>query len=121
MKENNDNVVCPIKLLLILALRLGNVYARTIDEVLQQAAQRRDKAIIWAHPKRPVLCAFDMANRSVKPDTPAATHQLSHTMAEAGLKASFLTRVLAHDMRMGAARDVVNLKSPINGYEDRAG
>lgn len=117
MKENKDNVVCPIKLLLILALRLGNVNARTVDEVLQLAGQRRDRAVIWAHPRRPVLCAFSKGNGSIKSDTPAGNHQLSHTMNEAGLKAGFLARVLAHDLRAGTARDAANLRASIKGYD----
>jgi hypothetical protein len=116
LKENNNNVICPIKLLLILALRLGNVHAKTIDEVLWLTAQRRDKTVIWAHLTRPILCAFDHSGRSLKPDKPAGNHQLTHIMSEASQKAGFLARVVAHDLRVGAARDSANLNNPIKGH-----
>jgi hypothetical protein len=116
LKDDKDNVVCPIKLLLILALRLGNVHARTIDEVLHLAAQRRDKTIHWVYPERPVLCAFGKIGASIQPDKPAGNHQLTHTMSEAGPKAGFLARIRGHDLRRGAARDTANLSHSIKGY-----
>ncbi|KAK9234527.1 hypothetical protein V1525DRAFT_412862 [Lipomyces kononenkoae] len=110
----DDNIICPIKLLLTLALRLGNVHARTIDEVLHLAAQRSDKSIDWAYPQRPVLCAFGKGY--IQPDKPAGSNQLTGTMAEAGPKGGFLARIRSHDLRRGAARDVANLSNPIKGY-----
>jgi hypothetical protein len=58
LKNDADNVISPIKLLLIVALRHGNVQATTIDEVLRLAASRHDKTIKWVHPKRPESCAL---------------------------------------------------------------
>jgi hypothetical protein len=116
LKENKDNVIWPIKLLLILALRLVNVHAKTVDEVLQLASQRRDKTVIWAHPTRHVLCAFGSCGQRIEPDKPAGHHQLRHTMGEVGLKAGFLARILSHDLRGGTARDVANLDNPVKRH-----
>ncbi|KAK9361349.1 hypothetical protein V1504DRAFT_475196 [Lipomyces starkeyi] len=116
LKDNKDNTVCPIKLLLILALRLGNVHARTIDEVLHLAAERSDKTIHWVYPQRPVLCSFRGPGAFIQPDKPAGSKQLTQTMAEAGPKGGFLARIRPHDLRRGAARDAANLSHSIKGY-----
>ena len=117
MKDAANNVICPIKLLLIVALRLGNVQAVTIDEVLRNAAARNGKTIQWVHPKRPVLCAFGAGTSRVLADKPANSHQLSNTMAHAAPIAGFLTTTIrSHDLRRGAAQDAANLESKIKGH-----
>ena len=100
-----------------MALRLGNVHAVTIDEVLRNAAARNDKTIQWVHPKRPVLCAFGSGISRVLVDKPANNHQLSNTMAHAAPIAGFLTATIrSHDLRRGAAQDAANLESKIKGH-----
>jgi hypothetical protein len=54
--------------LLIVALRFGNVHAKTIDELLHLAAERRDKTVQWTHPEQPVLCAFGNVDASIQLD-----------------------------------------------------
>ena len=118
LKDTADNAICPIKLLLIVALRLGNVQAVTVDEVLRNAAARNDKTIQWVHPKRPVLCAFGPGISRVLADKPANSHQLSHTMAHAAPIAGFLTTTIrSHDLRRGTAQDAANLVTKIKGLQ----
>ena len=59
--EIEGNVVCPIKKLLISAIRLGAVRG-TIEEILAKTAARRDKTLQWADGRgsSPVLCGFDI-------------------------------------------------------------
>lgn len=78
-----------------MALRLGNVQAKTIDEVLRLAAERCDRTIQGVHPKRHVLCAFGNVGSSVQPRKAAGNHQLTRTMAQATPKAGFLAKVRA--------------------------
>lgn len=120
LKSNLDNTICPIKLLLIMALRLGNVHAKTIDEVLSRAADRGDKTVQWVHPERPVLCAFGNVGSSILESKAAGNHQLTHTMAQAAPISGFLKTLRGHDLRYGAARDTANLSSSIKGYATTA-
>jgi len=117
LNDAANNAICPLKLLLIVALRLGNVQAVTVDEVLRTAAARNDKTIQWVHPRRPVLCAFGPGISRVLADKPANSHQLSHTMAHAAPIAGFLAAsIRSHDLRRGAAQDAANLKTKIKGH-----
>lgn len=103
-----------VKLLLIVALRLGNVSGSTIDEVLDQARLRRDKTILWTHPERPIHCAYAPVGISVQVDKPAQPHQAGHTLAALSRMAGVLTKLRSHDIRRGAARDLSHL-GPISG------
>jgi hypothetical protein len=59
LAEGHDKVMCPIKIILILAHRSGNVHSTTIEEVLNHTKGRADQTVQWRHPDRPVLCGAD--------------------------------------------------------------
>jgi hypothetical protein len=115
VKGSDNNIVCPIKLLLILALRLGYVSGTTISEVLNNAQSRRDKTVVWTEPERPVFCAFGANGTALLQEKPAGNHQLTQTLALAGPLAGFLTPIRSHDLRRGSARDLANLDKEIKG------
>lgn len=115
VKGSENNVVCPIKLLLILALRLGQVSGTAIDEVLNKAQSRRDKTVVWTEPERPVFCAYESQGTALRQEKPAGNHQLTQTLALAGPLAGFLTPIRSHDLRRGSARDLANLDTEIKG------
>jgi hypothetical protein len=46
ISEQHQNVMCPIKMLLISAMRLGAVKG-TIEQILAGVASRRDKTLQW--------------------------------------------------------------------------
>jgi hypothetical protein len=115
LKGSNTNLVCPIKLLLILALRLGHVSGTTIYEILNNAQSRRDKTVVWTKPERPVFCAIESAGTALQQDKPAGNHQLTSILALAGPLAGFLTPIRSHDLRRGSARDLANLEEDIKG------
>jgi len=115
LKSPDDSLVCPIKLLLALALRLGNVPESSIEDLIAHTRQRKNHTVLWSFPERPVHCAFTTNGAALIPDKPAGNHQLTHTMAQAGLVAGVLCRLRAHDLRRGAARDTANLKSKAKG------
>ena len=99
-----------------MALRSGNVGATTIDGLLQAAANRRDKKVVWTQPTRSVLCAFSKNGISVLFDKPAGNHQLTNIMTEAAPKGGVLAKLHSHDLRRGLARDAANINTPIKGY-----
>lgn len=68
LQTSSDSIICPIKLLLILALRLGNVAETSIDDLLKNTAQRNNRTVLWRYPDRPVLCAFSSV--AILPDNP---------------------------------------------------
>ncbi|KFY43691.1 hypothetical protein V494_01849 [Pseudogymnoascus sp. VKM F-4513 (FW-928)] len=110
MPEQENNILCPIKMLLISAMRLGAVQG-TIEQVIASAAARRDKTIQWTDGRggSPVLCGFETAAHLVIIDKPAMGDQVRDTVYHAGLRAGILKPIVPHDMRRGAARDVANL------------
>lgn len=77
MKATEDSLVCPIKLLLIMSLRLGTVPERSIDELLQHTRTRKSKTIVWSKPDDPVFCEFLDAGSGVAVGKPANSQQLT--------------------------------------------
>lgn len=69
----DDNLLCPPKLLLILALalRLGRVEGKPIDEVLSDTRARPNKTVVWVNGDAPVLCAFTSGGGFLILDQPA--------------------------------------------------
>ena len=107
--KGKDNILCPIKLILILALRLGNVAGTTLEDVLAAAHSRQDKEITWLHPNRPVLCAFRESGTQLIVEQAASHQQLHGYLADVGKQAGIVATIRPHDLRYGAARDIRQL------------
>src|SRR4051812_39567494 len=58
LPDTVDNVICPVRLLLTLALRTGNVEYTTVEDIIREARLRPDKTVQWVCKERPVLCAI---------------------------------------------------------------
>lgn len=101
--------VCPIALLLVHSLRHSLVNGKTLQDVLNHAADRSDRRIEWLYPNRPILAAFESYRCEL--DKPASTGQLSHSIKHMGLAAGMFDRAYVHALRLGAARDVAHLPS----------
>ncbi|KAG8533760.1 uncharacterized protein KY384_001501 [Bacidia gigantensis] len=113
LDDTNNNVLCPINMILITALRQGNVFGTNIDEVLRLARKRRDKTSLWHHPERPVFC--QMTNASLLAvDKPAYKNQFNRIVGRAGQVAGVLAKIRSHDLRRGGAREAALLPQ-ING------
>ncbi|KAK0125600.1 hypothetical protein ONS96_009435 [Cadophora gregata f. sp. sojae] len=110
LSERQHNFLCPIKMVLVNAMRLGAVQG-TIEQILARTAARNDKTIQWAtgRGRSPVLCGFETAAHLVIIDKPAMVDQVRDTVARAGLLAGILKPIVPHDMRRGAAKDTANL------------
>jgi hypothetical protein len=69
LKDSADNVVCPVKLVLVMALRTGNIKgANSIEKALQLAIARPSKSIVWSHPERPVISSFQTRGVAILSD-----------------------------------------------------
>ncbi|KAK5017462.1 hypothetical protein LTR16_001321 [Cryomyces antarcticus] len=107
--EPSWNVSCPVKLLLIVALRLGVTSETSIDDVIANAEKRVDKKIIWAYPEWPVQPRFKSKGSGVHKDQPASTLQFRTNLIEAAGLAGIIDGVTTQDLRRGSARDVAYL------------
>jgi len=115
LEDRSHNAVCVIKVLLIVALRLGMVYGTTIREVLQHAAARHDRMVQWKHPERPVLCQMRKRSGPLALDKPLPAVQLTAFLRQVALVAGVLDRVSSHAVRRGAIRDSAHLKEAVAG------
>ena len=107
-------------MLVITTLRLGKVAATNVDELLVNAALRRDKRVVWVDDESPVLCAFASGGGFVQSNKAAGNHQLTATMKSAGLTAGLLAKLHSHDLRRGAVRDNAHRESRIKGAATEA-
>lgn len=51
LQDSKHNSVCPVKLLVILALRTGAVDATSWEELKTQTLRRQDRTVQWKIPK----------------------------------------------------------------------
>lgn len=116
LPEGTSNFICPIKLLLIHALRNGFIAdANSLDEVLANANSRVDKTVQWAHPEYPVMPAIASSKTFLNWTEPATAQQLRLTVRQMGLIGGVLVPLTVHDARRGSCRDLANLPSEIKG------
>ena len=116
LSDPNHNNYCPIKLILALALRVGNVAGASIEEVLIKARQRRDKSILWLRADQPLIPAVHRWGALLILDTPAGSSTLSRILAKAGKKSGILGHITSHDLRRGSAFDGAQAKERPTGY-----
>ncbi|KAI1867821.1 uncharacterized protein JN550_006962 [Neoarthrinium moseri] len=103
------NCACPIKLVLIHALRVGAVQETSWDQLRQNTWARRSKRVVWTHPKRPVICAMGGTSRKLNLDTPSPADAAGAMLREASKAAGLLTPVTPHDIRRGAAKEMAHI------------
>lgn len=118
LQDASQNLMCPIKLLLIMAMRTGQTHGSTIKDILEHT-RRTNNRVHWRFPERPVICAQNPSrltevNRPVKPDR---LNALLKKMAE---RTGISDRVTTHAIRRGAIRDVVHLPPSTLNLTDRA-
>lgn len=105
------NCACPIKLLLVHALRHGAVAETSWDELRRNTWARRSKRVIWSHPQRPVLC--DMGGRIMNLDKPSPRRAANAALQETVIESGLLNKIIPHDLRRGAARELAALDSSL--------
>jgi hypothetical protein len=107
------NVICPVKLLLIQALRAGNI--SSLDDALTQASLRHDRTIQWLHPNRSVIPQLQKSSAFIAWDLLGGTGQVNKSTKDLALVSGVLANVISHDIRRGAFRDLANAKPSSDG------
>lgn len=118
LTDPSYGVMCPVKLLVIFALRTGQSYGTTVAELLDHTAQRVDRTVQWKNPKAPVLCRMKCNSALLVLDHPAPQRQITRTIKEMALIAGLLAPVTAMSVRRGSARDNAYLKKRLVGVAD---
>ena len=106
-------------LLLIHALRNGQVNALTIEGILQQMAATPSRTLVWTNPSWPIIPAITSSRTSLDFPNPASTHQLHKSLLEAGRLGGIIRDLWLHDIRRGCARDNKNIKKLDAGVDPR--
>ncbi len=110
-QESSENTLDTVKFIIILALRTGNLDAQNIKQLISDTANKARKVITWRYADRPVLGAFAQGSGLVEdPETSAPAGQYTASLADAAKAAGLLAKLVGHDLRRGAAREVANLK-----------
>ncbi|CEN61963.1 hypothetical protein ASPCAL08606 [Aspergillus calidoustus] len=120
LKNDKHNIMCPIKLLLIMALRLGITAAKTPAELISRALGTRDRRIVWKHPDYPVICGSNrhhvvVPSMCIGPGTLSA--RLKSVAAKSGLVGLGLGTTAN---RRGAAREIAHAATTFKGTSDDA-
>lgn len=110
MDDVQNNVVCPIKLLLVHALRTGHVAQTSIESLLAVVQATPNRTVQWLRPSDPVVPAVHRHKHGFLDfSKPANPMQVTSTLRAAGLLAGVLVPLQSHDIRAGASRDVSKL------------
>lgn len=108
------NSVCPVKLLIIHALRIGAVDSTAWEALRAKTIARADKTIQWTTPEDPVIPAITMGRKAfLSLQKPASSHQAIATMNAMSIKAKCVVRLRVHDVRYGSARDLAHLPANV--------
>ncbi|TAQ89982.1 hypothetical protein B7494_g1722 [Chlorociboria aeruginascens] len=103
------NSVCPVKLLIIHALRIGAVDSTTFHELRTKAIARADKTVQWCTPENPVIPAITPSRIFLDLKRPAGVQQTIKTINAMSIKAKCTVQLRTHDLRHGTARDLAHL------------
>lgn len=100
--------------LLVHALRRGQVYGNTIEDVLDDACTYEDRRIRWKHEEWPLIPAEKRIKtlpfKTVpRPEKPATAKEISMAVTSAGRQVGIIEPICAHDLRRGVAKDTGRL------------
>lgn len=118
LQDLSQNFMCPIKLLLIMAMRTGQTYGTTIEDVLDHT-RRTDGRVHWRSPERPVICAQN-PSRLTEVNRPVDPNQLNALLKKMADGTGISDRVTTHAIRRGAIRDVGHLPQSTVNLTDSA-
>lgn len=110
------NVVDPIKLLLVHALRVSAVAETSWQELVQNLVARPNKTVVWSTPESPVFYAFKPKAIGLNTAKAATARQQLDTMQMAADMVGLLQKPWTHDLRRGAAGDLTyKMKTALPG------
>jgi hypothetical protein len=117
LQDSKHNSVCPVKLLVIHALRTGAVDASSWEDLTAQTLRRRDRTVQWKTPNRPVISAIVPGHCAfLDLEKPARTGQILNTLADMGRRAKLVVKATTHDLRRGSVKDISHLKEDVRGF-----
>ena len=102
-----DNAICPVKWLLVHALRHGSIQGNSLDDIISRVSRRRDRTLVWTHSNYPVLASMKQGGVFLDLSKPSLANQLLNTVKYAGLVAGLLVRITPHDLRRGCFQDMM--------------
>lgn len=109
LDDPTHNCIDPIKLLIIMALRTGNIKgASSLKDMVRSTLSRLDRTVQWAYPDRPVLAAFT-GHGTLAVQKAASTFQLLRNLNNLSQVSGIKERLWTHDIRRGGARDTSQL------------
>ncbi|TIA14576.1 hypothetical protein D6C80_05620 [Aureobasidium pullulans] len=104
------NVMDPVTLAIVMALRTGATAATSIDDLVEATTARPDRTMQWAFPDRPVLCCIENGqDRHLVLDKPAYVTQINNTLKAAAANIGVTVKVTPHDLRRGTAQEAAAL------------
>lgn len=105
-KETINNVLDPVKLLTIMALRKGIIKSKTIGALINETLRREDKMVQWTAPSFPVLLCNSSGKRRVQARIQRSSQHTSNPQHRQGLRESnwreMRSRHARHPQRSGA-------------------
>lgn len=116
------NVADPVQLIVIMALRTGDLSPTdSVAQLFEQASRTETGTLSWNYPERPLLFAFTGA---IAYEKPAMRYQIHDTLKKAARLTDLPNKnsLILHDLRRGAARQLSRLISASgNRDEERTG
>jgi hypothetical protein len=106
---NDDNILCPVMLILIKALRHSNVKGgNMIEDVLAHAVTHLLQRIEWVNLDLPVISYVTVAH-TVSRDKPMKTSSASMIFKLITTIVDFNVFIRSHDLRYGIAEDLLDI------------
>ena len=120
LDERSQNIVCPVKLLMVVALRFGHVQGgNSLKEVLEYTAKRQDRTVQWTRPTRPIICQMT-TGKLLPVQEPGGAHIAHRSIKDIVVVGGILGRVSSHAIRHGAIRDTAYINRKIRGVVNTA-
>ena len=117
LKGNQNNAICPIKWILVNALRTDNVEATSITELLASAKAHNKTTIRWKQGNLPLLYCRDGLSKASQRATPyedgALISVLRNVLDKASGLAGITKKLTTQALRRGGAQDVYMLKDKV--------
>lgn len=99
LSDTADSIVCPLKLLLIVALTTGAVEEISLAALVKRTSESDSRKVLWTHGTRPVIAAMTSSGGLLLLEKPAHGRQILHTIEDFGLRAGSLEQMAPSDIR----------------------
>ena len=104
LETDQPRYLCFVTLLLVCAMRMGAIEAKSLQEVMERCRIAPDRTLRWAQPAWPVLMRFSQTGLDIP--QAATVNQLGDTVGLAAELAGLPVIVRTHDIRRGSMRDL---------------